>query len=822
MERTVEEIIASVNVNEPYVWRLHITAEEYKALENHALILGTIANKNEAMEIIVFLAEWYKRNYKSGNESPIDTDTARKAWEMSGINTDKYVYTTESGSHLWQYSIFVLGGLAINHELVRNDKGKFLKALCRIYHGEDYTLENLDDANRAIAFRKSIALKHSLYEYLKAILTGDYTDNDEQSQTLLLKIKTANDEILRSKFRLEWIVKLYPQATCLERRLRVWLKPEEVGGGLHQYLGYDRMRLWGIAEPTTINDIFVGLRWKNGERIVEDLDKQHPLARFSNTNSDNGFVAWGIDRYAACKDIPNERFTRIQIVAFDMDGNEYVTSEEQSQDWMQLWQTELGGYEWSSRQSAQHKTAVIYADNWDADRDADLHLPFRSKGKIDSKPWNWNYIHDHITIASANNRITFYNRIGYDQVFTRLYDNTIRYIEGGLVAHRYIDDPDESDELETEHLPLIFGKDNVMVRHFATKDAIREADVESERHPELIEYKVGDRYIMWNEDSAPKYGVLTLRITNRQQQFKLKAIYLPSISADQPIVRDFATQSIVYKSMDGSTKREEDKVEFGDKPIHPVVFIYIGNNDDFTEIEVFHPTLKKEIVVDGKVARVIDDGETLVMPYILKDRTRLSDFNRDGYKVYDCKELSSIYATLDDLSNAHIAAWQDGYSVRAGILDENAPQWLMVSLGDNRHDGRQGMAFYYWDYEAGTYPMPVGYDCAVKKGSVVFQDMRKVDCELSCVFPKICNGGAWGMKGRNISELHCFEIAVEYRLYFFIFEPLRLKNINRLKERVYYPLLEKRQGTLNDEDIANLKRLCEENGFNWKSIQEEK
>ena len=67
----------------------------------------------------------------------------------------------------------MLGGLAIQHELNRHDKMKFLKGLCRIYHGENYTLENLDEASRAAAFRESIKRQHSLYEYMKVICDED-------------------------------------------------------------------------------------------------------------------------------------------------------------------------------------------------------------------------------------------------------------------------------------------------------------------------------------------------------------------------------------------------------------------------------------------------------------------------------------------------------------------------------------------------------------------------------------------------------------------------------------------------------------------------
>ena len=102
--------------------------------------VNALSKAGNAIATIIYMAEWYKR---------------RK---------------DESGNKRWLYSIYVLGGLAIQHELHRNDNMRFLKGLCRIYHGENYTLENLDDAARAVAFRESIKRQQSLYEYMKEIL----------------------------------------------------------------------------------------------------------------------------------------------------------------------------------------------------------------------------------------------------------------------------------------------------------------------------------------------------------------------------------------------------------------------------------------------------------------------------------------------------------------------------------------------------------------------------------------------------------------------------------------------------------------------------
>lgn len=817
MKRTVEEIIRSVDINEPYIWRLHITSEEYAVMADYALSHANERSREAALSVIIYLAEWYKREYRSGNDSPFETETVHNSWERSGINMDKYVYVTDGGTHLWQYSIFVLGGLAIQHELGRNDKGKFLKALCRIYHGEDYTLENLDDESRATAFRRSICFKHSIYEYLRAVLNGEYSDEDEQTQALLSRIKSANDETLRSKFRLEWIVKQNSSHETMSRRLRVWLKPEEVGGGLYQYLRYDRIHLWGIAEPENLDNLYIGIRWKCGDKVVNDIDKTHPTITYSNTRSDNGFLAWGIDRYAVCKDVPTAHFTKIEIVAFDTEGNEYLTHEEPTQEWMQLWRTEPYSDEWSSRQNAQHQTAVIYTDCWQADQEPAHELRFTAKGQEPSETWRWNYITDQVTIHSDGTALTLYNRVGYDQIFTRLYHNIIRYVKGGLVCHYYIDDPDESDELDSEELPLVFCREDVMVRHFATKDAIKEAQVESESLPECVEFKMGSQFEIWNDEIQPQFGKLKLRLTEKGQQYTMEVIYLPALTETEPVRRNFDNHSIDYREFDGSVKTRTDSLILDEHPLHPVIHIYVGSDDDHTELEIYRPTLTKEIVVDGRVVRRLDDGQQLYLPYILKSRTTLCDFSRRGYQRYEFREMASIC----NEPNANIKAWEDGMHYQAKELDPSAPEWLHITFGDKQYDGQQNLPFYYWNYDTKTQPMAVPYDYSTEKGSIIFQSMRHTDKELSCVCPRICFGGAWALKGRNVSELQCYEVAVAYQTYFYIFEPLRKLDAHKAAERIYKPLMAKRGGKLTDEDRENLRRLAEELALRWSNINVE-
>ena len=90
--------------------------------------------------------------------------------------------------------------------------------------------------------------------------------------------------------------------------------------------------------------------------------------------------------------------------------------------------------------------------------------------------WNWFYIYDSVGIKDDKGKEwRLYNRIGYDQVTTRLYNDTIHYVNGGKIRHYYLDDPDYDTDLEIEELPLIFGHDDIIIRHFATKDDILNA-----------------------------------------------------------------------------------------------------------------------------------------------------------------------------------------------------------------------------------------------------------------------------------------------------------------------------------------------------------
>lgn len=842
LSKSICDKISSLDISKPYVWQLRLSEREFTELEAYlsAIVshggVSILADKENAITTIVYLAEWYKRRYQSGNKNTLtDNLDLETLWNNSGISKQLYLYHDDNGNCRWQYSIFVLGGLAIQHELNRNDKMKFLKGLCRIYHGENYTLENLDEASRAIAFRESIKRKHSLYDYLKEILNGEmpFHSDDLRKQSsdvnrFVSIIKAANDEILRVKFRFEWAVNFSPDYNSMTRRLYIWFKPEEVGGELHQYLRYDRVHLWGVPNPEKQKHLYVYVRFKNGDVIVEPTTMDNPIITYLN-HSVNDFVAFGAGKGVQIKNVPTRYFDSIEIVVKDDAGNEYIAQVQNTTEYIQLWRQEAYSQTWTSTQNAQKETAILFSNRCRLCDDTianDIYRkPFRDEIYGVSEYWNWLYIYDYVTLIDEKDKeISLYNRIGYDQITTRLYSDIIHYSGGGKVKHYYIDDPDISDDYDIDELPLIFGLEDVIVRHFATKDAILNACPEEDTIAELIEFKQDNgRYVQWTQTEEPQFGEITLRVWVKGKAFLFPVIYLPRLNEERPIERDFEHTLIRYRAVDMNENSYQDVILMDGNVLVPTVPIRFGGGDSFYEVDVYHPTLIKEVLMDGKIISYLQADEKLNLPYIFKNRIQLNDFSTKGYQAYECKNLCSIYSQnyLDidhnpSVGMAALAMWNKDASYIGKLFDAMAPKCLLVSFGQSKKDADwNDQEALVWNYDQGQNPTVSTPDNRPEFG-IIFQNLSK-NTNLTCNYPIQVDDDPWGFDDVEVSIVKCFEVANEAQTYFFLMKPLIEMTKSEVIKKLYEPLIAARSGSLTNKDKQGLIRLGEEFGFDWKA-----
>ena len=782
----------------PWVWQLRLSEVEFyrleTALQESIAEKGGCAHLNSdnswARILLVYIAEWYKRRYQSSKVCPLleahPEISLEQTWKASNFAWARLVYLDEGGNRRWLYSAYVLGGLAIRHELGRsdNDKLRFLKALCRIYHHEDYTLENLEDESRAVSFRQSVK-RHSLHDYMQEILNGnlpfnvdDLADSNSEVNRFVLAIRTANDEVMHDKFSLEWVITNAPGYRTMSRALRLWLRPEEVRGGLHQYLRYDRMSLWKIKHPEKLQSLKVGVRFLHNGNTVSDVDWSHSPISFHNTgDEETGFVAVGVERCTMSSNVPTKPFDTIIIVARDDREEEYELQREKAPDLLQVWREAGTVDRWSSQQNAQRETAVLFSSAWhlklDCISDAVEFKPFHSRSHGKSDLWGWYLIYDKATLNNGPKEITLYNRQGYDRISTRLYLDTIHYENAGFIKWH----DDEEDEL----LPLIFGPDDVIARHFATKDDITNAKPDKDTEIGLIEFKQGANYAEWTDSNRPAFGKVKLRLTVKNQRLPFEACYLPSLGADHPIVRDFVNCTIRYAVFDGLNVCEQirnDNIALDHVPLNPTVTLTFGH----AEIEVYRPTLIKEVYLDDKIISYLDDGEELNLPYIFKNRVEIADYSRQGYRRYKCENLASIYDSRfinikgnSNVGLAALAAWKFDIRHPAILLDEHAPEFLTISFGDSINElPESDDVFLYWKYAAGTEPKRVDYlDNSIRESfGIIFQDLKKTT-KLTCHYPLINSEDDWDSDDlNNMSAIDCFLQAINHNTYFFIFQPL--------------------------------------------------
>lgn len=830
LSQALVEKILSLEGIRPWVWQLKLSEAEFDELEAAISAQNTSSLHNNqlwAIALLVYLAEWYKRRYQSGSSCPFlvaRPDISLEAvWKTSGFAWKRLVYSDEGGNQRWLYSAYVLGGLAIHHELGRNDKLKFLKALCRIYHHEDYTLENIEDESRAISFRQSVK-RHSLHDYMQEILNGnlpfnpeDLSDPGSEVNRFILTMRTANDEVMHNKFRLEWIVTNAPGYTSMRRALRLWLRPEEVNGGEPQYLRFDRMSLWKMKQPEKLQSLKVGLRFLQDGYPVSDVDWNNAPITFRNTgDAETGFIAVGVENFATCYDVPPQRFNTIVIVGFDNEGNEYELQREVTTDLLQLWHIPGTADQWTSRQNDQRDTVVVFSADWHpllaSTSEQVQHKPFKSKTQGLSEPWGWYFIYDKVTLSRDGIDKTFYNRQGYDRVATRRYLDTIQYQLGGHIIWR---DEEEGDTL----LPLIFGKDDIYARHFATKDDITNAQPEDVTEIELIEYKqTSGLYTEWTTETRPPYGRVKLRITIKGRQQPFSVCHLPRLDGESPIVRDFEQCAIRYAAYEGSEVKEQvyqDHIALDNEPLTPIVTLHFGQAD----VNVYRPTLIKEVYLDDYIINYLDDGEELNLPYIFKNRVEIADYSRQGYRRYQSSNLASIYDQqfIDIAANpssgmAALAAWDRGMRYPAALMDENAPSFLFITFGNTKDDiSLVGERYLFWDYSHEHVPMQVTFDNESARGSwgIIFHDLQ-FEKSLNCRYPFMNDNDTWADEFDNISMLDCFLQAVEHNVYFFIFMPLRELSKSDFESKLYKPLVEMRGGNLTDEDLHGLHRFAEE------------
>ena len=860
LPQKVEEMKQSVLRGEPYVWKLRLSLAEFCDLESaignsissHAGNHEHLLTEDFAIVVVVYLAEWYKRFYCGADTMDenkvlsLNTEELKRLYELAGIDAKTFVYNASQNpdktSYRWQESLQVLGGLAVQAELKRDKHDNLLPKLCKLFHGEDIDLDDLRDRNRAVAFQESIARQHSLYEYLKCILEkdehgrrnlpfapSDLKDESTRIPELVSKIEQADVLAKKHKFDFEWIIQYAASTHSMVRQLKVKLKPEVIGGGKKQYIGYDRLRSeeWGVEHPENVGRILMYLRFKNGGQYVQKEEKgEEPLFKYDNTGQEaTGFLSVNKEDEAIYLRVPTTRFDKVEIV-MHYDQTAHVVQQMEVADYMQVYEvSKSGGRRFTSRRNAQAPTVLIFSTAHrltEEFQDIPLSYAHFRQGENTGEDYCWCPIMDKVILRlNTGEELPFFNRNGLYQVVTKKYLKTIKYMDNVFVLYKYIDTDEDDDVMQEDRLTVLFGRQALSVLHFPSgmaKDGVPAGDYTTEW------YNTKERrYVNWDEDHEPKQGKLRLRVTVKGLVFTPKVYYVPFFPTDpeqQPIWRDFETMRI-RTALEGVEDIQDNFTKGIDGKQPDTRQLEIGSLNEKILVDVYRPILIRELSQqkscdeESKVISYHDADEDIEIPLINCQQFSVRDFSENGVKEYQVTQKGTVYYNFPTFNHPGIDGTSFLLEEKASALTPELPLDYLKIYTTKALDHAEEL--YAWNYK--SEPVRVDSSFQMKEEGIVFQSLKDNDSPRHYAMPRVNKGkGGWGGK-KNVlvvDALYCFEKVAEHKAYFFLFNPL-IKVIAAGKQirDIWLPLLKKHEYNLTKADIGHLYLFALQFHFDW-------
>lgn len=814
-----EEFMQLIRQGTPYVWMLRINQTEYEAIEETLQHQGA---DTDPLLTAIYVAESYKR---VGDVASWFSFDAESVWHALPIDEETFVYHAAQKTR-WQDSLQVLGGLCIHRELEKADD-KLLQQLCRIYNGdESVSLDDLGDANRAVAFQESISSGHSLRHYFDAILSGKavFANDDAEGQRLIQNIKAANKAAQYDKFEAEWLIYYTAYNNRMTRSLQLRLKTEAKNGGYRQYLSYDWLAEHGVQHPESVSRLGIYLQFRDGKRS----HTTQPVLYFSNTGSrDVGFLATSDVETIVCGDVPLQ-FSKVdlwiqygeerkKIQAFDWD------------DRLQVYKVPHTEGRWSSRRRPRATTAVIFSTKY--------HIKERElKNQIVEVPFTdhqeqgdvmcWCPIGESVTLVDEHggNAKTFYNRSDSYQVVVKRYMDTIKYEDGLYVTYQYTDIEEGEvgeDDYEIKQVRLLFGRDGVKVRKFKSKDKDEWEWVDDFK----LEFAQDtSRYQLWTGSNEPHQGRIKIRITPQNHVVSTYTVYyvpfLPTQEDDQPIRRNFADGEIQF-NVDGIPAIPNDYQE-NHQILQDSVKVVLPSEKARQRVllEIYRPILLRELYQNGKLIKYYKEHEKIKIPMIVCEQFRIREFSRQGVREYDCAAQKNNYSGFPKIPGT-----KDLTSCVTAD-EKNWPKNLVFYLTKGAIETGMG-----WNYASQPVPAKLG-----DKYDIVFQSLKDNPSPTEYLQPGLrqMNAspfamGPFGQPKKQVTPprdyASIFETIVEHKVYFLIFEPMcSVVKRGSLVEDIIKPLLEKRQGKLTKEDEDGLDRFVAEFQMDsdWREMARDK
>jgi len=844
-ERRLEKFwwkLTEGNFDYQYFWRNKITSAQYAELKNRlqecAYEQKNGFAKRYGRVVAFYVAEWYKREY-NGNDGK---DNALKdlrlnfrpeeVWKYSGL-PESFLYQRKNKMYL--FSLYVLGGLPINY-LIHKQFDKIFKEIAATYRQK--SSEESIDAN---VFINNYALQEatrsqwgSLHMYFDSLLRGEYPfaqeDYDlEPFRTFISQMEEWKP--MRKKFQLEWVVEGNMNVTQFRRYLRLYVTPE-YNGERNKSVSYGRISRWGITTETKSFNLYLLFN----DDDVDSIDEEAEHLTFYNTY-DGYFTGRMSKNYYSFHDIPDGNIYKVSLCVkvshifkeiFSFDVNDYL----------QLFET--GRYSVLSDRKSDMPSYLLLPYDTPIIKPAGEEYPKRYFSE-NGAAYKLVPVTSSITFMEADGEnITVYNK-EYDlSIEIAPHPETIKYINGNQCRRHYID---ESEDEQTECVPIVFSRDDISVL-FLKEDT---KPYEVNKAVYTLEYKTLNEssFHKWDDEDTPT-GMIKIRVRYEGIQAQITAFALcsgDSFSIKRncdaetiAIAQDLPLLSVPWRLSTVFGSKTVFKDNMATDPLSDTHDFNFGSETDYVAVPVYRSARVKEVYYDGECIKTLKKGTAnmdIRIPFLLKDHYAIRTIGENGVHTVNLKKLAANYL------NFRLADGEDPVDKQLTIetIVGNVNLYYCKDPLANRfngcyiirgvHDDPDNYHFYYWTMQEDELPellsirnddgsiyLPLNDD--QRHDGMIFQSLEG-DLHPQAYFAPIILRD-WPKDDSRLRKA-CFLIAAKYRTPFRIFRPVYNYLAGTDSELVDLAMdilyLDKSPDFSDEEKYAALIRFSHEMYFSW-------
>ncbi len=831
-----------------FIWQKRISLAQYEKIKA-GLIALRLENKNAkfirryAFFIVVFLAEWFKREYDGyQNERGlsiigINSQHSERIWESSKVPNS---YLINSGVNEWLFSIYVLGGFPISYiKRVR----RFDTLFNRIWthrQGDDIDEQILEefsnsfDTNNSV-YQESMNRGGSLFAYIEALLDDiiPLSEDDKRIEPyksyceMLSEGKRACYSNYLSCF---WSIYTDEHSEDVDTYISV-----KIGNKKNKcYIPCDCVMHWNVG--SNLNEFVLGLETNTGIKSKQTI-------RFSKESK--YYVGWG-DHTSLSMIFDIRNTTSIKVLLYDTtdvdrENGKQIVEPFNFPEKCQFYRTNTP-YKWSSSTNTSAPSAVLFNINRFQIIDGKEHSCYLVRATNNKNGWMWARIHDVVTLidVETEQECTYNDKQGILSV-TFAKQKGICYNDNGEVQHVSIH---EDGACVIESIPLMLGINGI--KQVKLHPFEENAKVQKISNYELYFKQKGWNYEELNSRNIPEFGIIQLKIKykdykpvikkcffvpqqdilKRKLETKKISFTMGGVDIWKPVDDDYVKDSglLIYES--GEYDHNADTIPFR-----------IGTETDYIVIDVYRADNCHEISfkdINGNV-HVIKKSTIVEIPLIIKNRFSVRIIDENGVRRTEPGQHVLLNNNFIVGNHRFNFVFKDDISegIRYYLYTSKNVTGLSRNILKVSANHKNNYQFYYWTGEAKEQPIKLetSYDEATghleipinclndRNKGIVFQSLKDT-IPPNYVYPYYPPESTWTyLASRSASDdeiIQSMRIAKEHNVYFSQFYPLQALFIRYDNgEELVRIGLKYLQRHNKKEDILSLHRFASEFNFEW-------